>query len=243
MDLHKKLLASSFVLIAHSMALSGCTHYAPGYDGWTEKQVNEIKQQAKIRYLNLQDEKGEVFGVNYLKFNAEGYEIPIKGMDASIVTECESLPFVKYREIGSVILKTSVCLNENNEVNRILFDYVGENYSDTKEIYELVQADLKKKYGASIAPILKNTFMKKEKYKSIYFSDSPSRSDLLHYSSVLISDYITSASTKWIDNKKNQHIRYSRFILDLKLRDYSVMQGNAATRRTERLNDMLNSSK
>lgn len=240
MILHNKHRLCGLPLLISAMALNGCTHYAPGYDGWTAQQVEKVKDGARQRYLNLGEEDGKLLGVDYLKFNSSGYQIPLKDMDGKMATECESLPYVKYRIIGSVALKTSVCLNEKNEVNRIVYDYVGKNDADINEIVEIVQSELKNKYGHTLTPMLENRFLSKAQYKAMFFSESPAQSDLLHYNSLLISDYVTSATTDW--GSSGQRTGHSRFILDFKLRDFSDIQKEAASRRAAGLKNLLNSS-
>lgn len=216
---------------------AGCTHYAPGYDGWTRSTVEKVKRDAQARYTNFQPEDGKLLGVDYLKFDPGAYQLPLNGMDVNIATQCESPPYVKYRMIGSVALKTSVCLNPKGEVNRIVLDYAGNSTADVAEIVDLAQDEIKHKYGRSIPVSVEQRFITKDKYRAIYFSSSPSRDELIDYNSVLVSDYITSASADWLDSASA-----NRFVLDIKLRDYSAIQDQAAARRTEQLKRRLNAS-
>lgn len=222
--------------------LSGCTHYAPGYDGWTRSTVEKVKRDAQARYTNFQPEDGKLLGVDYLKFDPGAYQLPLQGMDVKIATQCESPPYVNYRMIGTVALKTSVCLNQKGEVNRIVLDYAGNSTADVAEIVDLAQDEMKHKYGSSIPVSVEKSFITKDKYRATYFSSSPSRDELMYYNWVLVSDYITSASADWPDSESAQRHRANRFVLDIKLRDYSAIQDQAAARRSEYLKRTLNAS-
>lgn len=243
MSSNTKYRALSLAAIMAALALTaGCTHYAPGYDGWTRSTVEKVKRDAQARYTNFQPEDGKLLGVDYLKFDPGAYQRPLQGMDVNIATQCQSPPYVNYRMIGTVALKTSVCLNQQGEVNRIVLDYADRNTADVAEIVDLAQGQIKHKYGSSIPVSLEQRFMTKDQYRAIYFSSSPSRDELIYYNSVLVSDYITSASADWSGSENAQRRRANRFVLDIKLRDYSAIQEQAAARRTEQLKRALNAS-
>lgn len=235
-------LAFSLTAIMASLTLTGCTQYAPGYDGWTSDTVEKVKHNARARFSDLKHEDGKLLGVDYLKFDTAAYQVSVQGSDLKTATQCESPPYVKFRMIGTVALKTSVCLDTQGEVSRLIFDYVGSNHSDVQEVANLAQEELKSRYGSSIPAATEKAFITKGEYHSIYFAPSPSQEALLQYSSLLVSDYITSASADWTYNASHQPRKDVRFVLDMKLRDYSSIQKQAAARRTERLKALLNAS-
>ena len=219
--------------------LTACSHYAPGYSGWTTEQVEKIKGYAKARYYNIPKSDAVLFGVNYVDFDKKNYTTYDKTKIASV--KCEGDIYKNIRLIDGVSLSTSVCLNSSKKVNRIIFYFKGPDNIATSKVFKMADNQLKENYGRFVFPDLENRFMTKDKYKSIYFKDSPSEGDLMAYDRILVSDYITSIDVT-SSNKASRADGYDRMIFDIKLRDYESVQTQSDRKHGEKLKSQLNSA-
>lgn len=236
--LNKWLHTKSLLAFFGVSALTACSHYAPGYYGWTTSQVDRIKGDAKARYYRIPENDTSLLGVNYIDFDRSSYTT--YNATQATPAKCNGEIYKNIRKVESVSLTTSVCLNSSKEINRIIFYFKGPINDTTSKVLRMANEEINNNYGAMVFHDLENRFITKDNYKSIYFSNSPSKSALMEFNSIRVSDYITRIEVTG-SNSASRADGFERMIFDVMLRDYETIQKKNALQSIERIKSQLNS--
>lgn len=228
-------LLSAFLLVP-VLALSGCSHYAPGYDGWTRDQVARIQQGARERDARYPRNDRTLLGVDYVNFDKQGYRQATRGLAAN----CPSSPYVKTRQIDTVQINTAVCLDSQGRVLRVLQDLTSADKRRLEQVVTLVKDEISENYGAKVAIGLENRFISKAEYQRIYVSGTATRDQLLHYQETRVSDHIVSLRPDWLTTRQDPTLGQDHFYLDIRFQGYAAFVREAEAKRHQRLKDQLN---
>lgn len=226
----------SVLLLAPLLALNGCSHYAPGYDGWTREQVAQIKQSARERDGRYPHNDRSLLGVDYARFDPQGYRPALLGL----ATHCPSVPYAQSRQIDAVRIDTAVCLDSEGRVLRILQDLSSTDAPSLERLVALAGDEIRENYGNGVTVGLDNRFISKADYRQIYVTGSPTREQLLHYQQTRISDHIVSIRPDWRTKRQDPTLGQDHFYLDIRFQGYDAYVSEADSLRSQRLKDRLN---
>lgn len=229
-----KLLSA--LLLVPALALYGCSHYAPGYDGWTGDQVAQIKQSARERDGRYPHNDRSLLGVDYVSFDKQGFRPALIGLAA----RCPSLPYVKSRQVDAVRVVTAVCLDSQGRVLRILQDLSSADERSLEQLVAIVGDEIKENYGSGVTVGLDNRFISKAEYRKIYVTGTPTRDQLLNYPATRISDHIVSIRPDWLTKRQDPTLGQHHYYLDIRFQGYDAFVRETELLRKQRLKDRLN---
>lgn len=223
------------LLLLPFLVLSGCSHYAPGYDGWTRDQVARIKEDARERHGVFPRNDAIVLGVDYGNFDKQGYRPALLGL----ANTCPSLPYVKSRQLEAVHIDTAVCLDDQGRVLRVVQDLSSPDERSLERVVALINDEIRENYGAKVVAGLDNRFISKAEYRQIYITGTPTREQLLHYRDTRISDHIASIRPDWLTTRQDPTLGKNHFYLDIRLHGYEAFVRQQESRRTKALKEVL----